>query len=218
MFVRILIGVGIFLVVAFIGLITQFIGYRKRLKCRNFIVEYSNTFNKFLINKDSESYDYLLRNMNKAQVYLGYNGQISGCKPSSPIYQRSFPVLSLLTDIREEQISGYYLDSSLCIQMIQTSLSRTIGDYDNNFELIIKQAKNIFIDFFKGFNWIISIPFIALSYMFTGRNIFQGNVSRPIKMVWRVISLIIQLISVASGIMSIVLGYQDFLILIKSWF
>ena len=218
MFVRILIGVGIFLVVAFIGLITQLVDYRKQVKQRNFIVEYNNVFYKFLEHKDEENYDHLLRNMNKAQGYLGYNGLVSGFKPFSPIYQRNLPVLSFLIEIREEQRSGYYIDIDTHIEHINTALKRTIGDYDNNLEKISNQAKNVLIDFYKGFNWIIIMPFVALGYMFTGKNIFHGHIARPLKVAWKVSAFIIQFISITSGIMTIFLGYEDFYKLIHSWF
>ena len=115
MFIRVLIGLGIFLGIAFVGVVTQVVYFFKQRSQRNFIVEYNNMFYKFIENKDDESYDYLLKNLNKAQGYLGYNGLVSGFKPFSQIYQEHSPVLAFLIEIRQEQNDGIYIDVSTYI-------------------------------------------------------------------------------------------------------
>ena len=217
MTIRILIGVGIFLLISIVGLLNQILITKNLIKNRNFLVDYSNMFVKYAKQNGSSHFDYLVSNLDQAQAALGAHGFASVCRPFESFYRNGVPVLTLLMDINDERNSSYDM-SRPYIDLIHSALTIAIGASD----LVIKNSQrnlyNIFINFYKGFNWIISAPFVALSYMFTGKNIFKGHISQPINAIWHVFSFILQIVGVLSGIMSIILGYQDFYNLIASWF
>lgn len=214
---RILIGLGVFLIVVLIGGIVQIVDIAKKTKRRNFIVGYEKYFIEYAQNNDQQIYDKLVKNLYEAQTYLGRFGFVSGCKPYEALYRDNEPVLILLHDIKQERKLGS--DKSGCyIDLILDTIKIAIGNYDYEIKETWKKVKNLFVDFYKGFNFIIVSPFIILSYTFTGKNIFSSHVSRPIRILGRITSFILQMIGVSSGLLTIILGYSDFVNLVKSWF
>ena len=214
---RILIGVGVFLLIVLIGLLSQIVITRDIIKKRNFLVEYSNIFVKYSNENDNSKYDYLITNLDQAQSALGAYGFASVSRPNESFYRNGVPVLTLLLDIVDERNSIYDM-SRPYIELIYSTLAIAIGAYDVVIKNSQKALFNVFVDFYKGFNKLISAPFVALSYMFTGNNIFKGQIAQPVKVTWRIFSFILQLVGVASGIMSIILGYKEFFALVLSWF
>ena len=94
MFIRILIGVGIFLVVSLIGAITQIAGCRKQLTYRNFIVEYSNVF-KFHEESDVMFNSSLLYEMNALRPFA--EACLQKVQEDSPHFATKERLLNLLS-------------------------------------------------------------------------------------------------------------------------
>ncbi len=216
MFVRIIMGIGVFVAIAIIGVFVQLFNRRKLHEERKKIVEYNNDLVAFSNNNDCEIYNKLILNMSETQKLLGEFGFATIRNPIGGYQRNSVPVLTLLFDVQEERKLEYNLCSNY-VNLILTSLRITIGDYDSKIKESEKGIRNILVDFYKGFNWLIATPFIILSYLFTGKNLFKSITSRSVKTIWRVISFLIQMVSVTSVIMTIVLGYNDFYMLLITW-
>ena len=217
MLIRVLIGFGIFLGIALIGVAEQIFTAIKRNKEREFLAKYNENFYKYIQNKDYESYNAMILEMNKAQSLLGYNGFASIRFPYENGYHSNVPILTLLLKIEEER-NLTISEPALYIQYIQVAISRTIGDYNSQIESIRKSITNVLIDFYKGFNWLLSLPFIILSYLFTGNNLLISSGHRTIPIIVKVITTALQVVGTISGLMTIILGYNEFITILRSWF
>jgi hypothetical protein len=207
---RIFIGLGVFVLISIIGIIDQVVVLSKRKKETDFIIQYLESLKK-IYNGDSTQYGFIMENYNKAQRLLGVNGIIAKLRlPFEKGYHINVPVLNLLSDMLDK--SYYNEDSSReSYNMICQAFLRTLGDYNEAQNKLINGIKNIFVDFFKGFNLIIASPFLLISYMFFNKNIFKSTKAKPYVTVFILISRLIQLIGVISGIITIILGWSDFI-------
>lgn len=212
---RVFVCLGFFVFVSLVGVAIQYYEIKKKKDNYEFLHKYFENFKKFCETMDMECYTYIQANLNRAQSILTDNGLVTIRLPFENGYHRNVPVLTLLNYIVDEQRTSFG-DPYPYISCIEQAIVRTIGDYDQYFDNAIKKIFNIFIAFYKGFHGIISAPFIALSYMVSGKNFFSE--SKGLSVIINVLSGLGSFIGILSGIMSIVLGFEEFFALIKMWF
>lgn len=214
MLVRIGIFIGSFIVIAICG-------YMKQKKRRNalinhcdFLVNYRNQFIQYANESDPEAYRYLNQHMTKAQDYLGAVGIIDKLRlPFENVYHFNVPVLAMLSHIAS------YKDNDLpyneYARMIDDTLTRAVGDHEDAIECLGKKIHNPFYCFYIGFNAFFSLPFIAVSYMLTGENRIESN--KVLRVVLKATATIVQVLGLLSALITIVVGWEDFLVIISNW-
>lgn len=120
------------------------------------------------------------------------------------------------------QIQSYLSKDILRNQAVQIAryvvdaLLRNTGDYENQINEINSSLRNPIILYKTGWNIIISIPFMTLYWL----GIFTKNALNLVtnNFVFKIIVGIVALVGIISSIMTIVLGYAEFLTLIKGLF
>jgi len=214
MWIRILIGIFIFIIITAVGIIEQCVLINKRKKELDFLIEYFDRVTKFY-QEDYSQYTYLMEYFDKAQLLLGVNGILASLRlPYENVYHQHVPILTLLLEMskaRGTSTHEYY-------RMLSQAFLRTIGDYKQYQEQAINNLKKIYIGFYRGFYLIIATPFIMISYMFFRRNIFILTKLKPFVSFFSIISGLIQLIAIIAGIITIVLGWSEFKNLINQIF
>lgn len=214
---RVLIGLGVFIIIALIGFFVQLIPALRIVKEREFLEKYSDHFFDYVKNKNYDSFSSLLLEMNETQRLIGRNGYVSIQRPFENGYHTNIPITSLIPQIEEERKMEYG-DPDFYIRTVQVAIISTIGDYNFHIEATKKEMFNIFVDFYKGFNWLLSLPFVILGYLFTGNNVFLTSKHKSATIFFKILLSVLQITGTISGIMTIILGYKEFAEVIRSWF
>ena len=205
-----------------IGLIVNIIDIKKRIEEYNFANEYYEKFSKFLSKalekKDFNNKDYvwLVSNSDKMQFILGEAGIIS-YKEYNMIYKNIPILINVMNDIISLFNGSYVSDSD--IQMInwcQTAFLRKIGILDEYTKNAPKRLFNPFYDLSNGIKFVLKIPINILYSIgfisYKGKNKIEQNI------LFRILSAILSLLTIFSAILSIVVGWDEFLNIINNIF
>ena len=205
-----------------IGLIVNIIDIKKRIEEYNFANEYYEKFSKFLSKalekKDFNNKDYvwLVSNSDKMQFILGEAGIIS-YKEYNMIYKNIPILINVMNDIISLFNGSYVSDSD--IQMInwcQTAFLRKIGILDEYTKNAPKRLFNPFYDLSSGIKFVLKIPINILYSIgfisYKGKNKIEQNI------LFRILSAILSLLTIFSAILSIVIGWDEFLNIINNIF
>lgn len=215
MFVRICVIIGVFVVIALCGYIKQRKREKRLIEHRAFLVDYRNRFVEYANHGDQEAYQFLNQHMSKAQHYMGTIGILDKLRlPFENVYHVNVPVLSMLSHIASYRDN--HLSYNEYARMIDDTLTRAVGDHEDLIDRLEKKILNPFYCFYVGFNMIFSLPFIAISYMFTGENHIESN--GALKIVMKIAATIVQLLGLISAIITIVIGWEEFVALLHKWF
>ena len=202
----------------------------RELKKRiDFIVLFNNNFielaesylKKGYIDSNTENYDFCIANVDKVQNELGRDG-----------------VVHMSDNLKGVSVSNYGLFSNIFIEMRQSSslmfnsimrermsslfgtcadmLRKHIGNLDYEIELISNKLYNPFACFAKTIQWILDLPTRVL----VSFGIITGNRQSKIRdsIIYKIINLVINILGVVSAIMTIVLGWDDFLKMVTAFF
>ena len=213
MLIRLSIVIGIFIAIAICGFVKQKKRRNALLSHRAFLVDYRNRFIEYVNRTDLTAYQFLNQHLSKAQKYMGSIGILEKLRlPFENVYHVDVPVLALLSHIATNKENNLpYNDYA---RMIDDTLTRAVGDHEDAIERLEKKIRNPFHCFYIGFNAIFSLPFIAVSYMFTGENHIESN--NVLRVVMKVTATIIQALGLLSAVITIVIGWEDFLTIFLS--
>ncbi|WP_374765274.1 hypothetical protein [Yunchengibacter salinarum] len=174
--------------------------------------------------KDNKTYNYIILHLNKMQLELGSAGIISKFKPPGANYIVSnVPVIShLIPEIRrlidENDQSGIGVFNRIIVDYMKTVdeiILSHIGTLETKDDTYKKMKRNPLIWLREGSGVIISFPFYVSSifgiFGKTFLDLLKGNI------VFNLINLIAVIISIASGLMTLLLGWKRTLELITSF-
>ena len=208
--IRILILLGGFLVICVIGFAKQLININQNSKEASFLNEYRNRFIDFVLHKNPEAYHYLFQNFRKAAYIMGADGMMGKLHlPFENGYHLNVHVLSILSQVLEGSLPGGE-------KIIDEAILRAHGWRSELHTQLVKKILNPFCDFYVGLNWIIMMPFIILSYLLTGKN--RINNSGFLVVVLRVFASIIQALAILSSIITVVVGWEEFVKIVNNIF
>lgn len=198
-----------------VGFVQVFNRHRRVIKKIDFAGEYRNKFiefaNKYFErynrlsqsgNFDGEQYVWLTMNVNKIQNQIGTFG-IMSYKPAFQNYMlNNYPIIiNTIPKFREGKIESFDVGS------VDDCLLRYIGYLEEYQKDTLRNLKNPIIWFREGFREILSIPILMLSWF----GIISNRTLNSIKysLIYKVISGLIALVTLISGVVTIVVGYDQ---------
>ena len=202
------------LLIFLIGFIQLFRNHSNTIKKHEFASEYRNKFiefaNKYFEqydrysksgNLDSELYVWLTKNVSKIQSNVGNFGVMS-YKPAFQNYMiNNYQlIINTIPKFREGQVENFDVTS------VDDCLLMYIGHIEELSEETLKNLKNPIIWFRVGFQEIISIPLFVLNWfgIFSKRTV-NGIMESTF---YKILTGIIALITLLSGIVTIIQGKE----------
>lgn len=203
------------LFIFFIGFVQVYNRHKKVVKKIDFADEYRNKFVEFA-NKyfkthdrwsqsgdlDGELYVWLTMNVSRIQNYLGTFGIMDYIAPFQTYKVSNYQiVINTLPKFRNGSIQDFDDNS------VDDSLLRYIGYLEEHSKDTLKNLRNPIVWFREGFREILSIPIFILSWF----GIISNRTLNSIKdsLIYKVISGLIALVTLISGIVTIVVGYDQ---------
>ena len=200
------------------GFIANVINIRTCSNNYNFLVEYRDKFSKFisdLLNKNKYSnkdYEWLMSNSDKVQIILGDAGIIS-YKDISGYYPNYQIVINFMNEVMSLFSKGLIGTESEKITWCHNAFLRKMGIYDEYIKKEIKRTFNPLYDLTSGIKVILGIP---LDILYSIGLISSKNLTKiKDNVLFKILGGITSLLTFLSTIMSIVLGWNDFVNLIK---
>lgn len=203
------------LTVFIIGFLQVYNRHSRVVKKIDFAGEYRNKFIE-LANKYFQTYDrfnhsgdfdgklyvWLTMNVNKIQNYVGSFGVMS--------YKQAFQnymisnyqiIINTIPKFREGQVENFDVNA------VDDCLLRYIGYLEEYSEDTLKNLRNPIVWFREGFRGILSVPIFILSWF----GIISNRTVNSIKdsLIYKVIAGFIALVTLVSGLVTIVVGYNS---------
>lgn len=182
---------------------------------RNKFIQFSNQyfetydgFNK-TGNVHGEQYIWLTMNVNKIQNMVGTFG-VMIYKPSFRDYMINnyYIIINTIPKFREGPIESFDVNS------VDDCLLRYLGHLEELLEDTQKNLKNPIIWFREGFKEIISIPIFLLNWFGIISNKRLSSIKTSV--FYKIITGLIALVTLVSGIVTIVVGYDQTIEFIKN--
>lgn len=175
---------------------------------RNKFIEFSNkyfqTYDRYSRSGDfdGELYVWLTMNVSKIQNYVGSFGVMS-YKPAFQNYMiNNYQIIiNTIPKFREGQVENFDVGG------VDDCLLRYIGYLEEYSKDTLKNLRNPIVWFREGFREILSIPIFILSWF----GIISNRTVNSIKdsLIYKVISGLIALVTLVSGVVTIVVGYDQ---------
>lgn len=210
------------LTVLIIGLVQVYIRHSRVVKKIDFAGEYRSKFIEFA-NKYFETYDrwsragdvdgqlyvWLTMNVSKIQNYVGSLGVMS-YKPAFQNYliNNYQIIINTIPKFREGQVENFDVGA------VDDCLLRYIGYLEEYSKDTLKNLLNPIVWFREGFREILSVPIFIFSWF----GIISNRTVNSIKdsLIYKVISGLIALVTLISGLVTIVVGYDQTLEFVNS--
>lgn len=169
---------------------------------------------------DNQKYNMVIRDIDRIQEELGADGVLSEFRdPLRGMKGRNY---QLFMNIMPEIRSAVSMDNSIMRERInqlmglcEDALKRHIGNLERAMELEKKNLYNPITCLGEGIRWIVYLPVDILNWL----GILSANRGEKIKanIIFRVISNVIVFIGLISSIFTIILGWDDFLLILNRW-
>lgn len=203
------------LTVFIIGFVQVYNRHSRVVKKIDFSGEYRNKFVEFA-NKyfqtydrysrsgdfDGELYVWLTMNVSKIQNYVGSFGVMS-YKPAFQNYMiNNYQIIiNTIPKFREGQVENFDVGA------VDDCLLRYIGYLEEYRKDTLKNLRNPIVWFREGFREILSVPIFILSWF----GIISNRTVNSIKdsLIYKVIAGLIALVTLVSGLVTIVVGYDQ---------
>lgn len=168
---------------------------------------------------DREAYGWMIHRSNKMQNQLGTGGIMAAYRPPFANYQyTNYPILlNMLPELRRAYEDSL-LSNNLAHQYattIQEVLIRHAGTLEDRREAHLNQLRNPLIWFREGVRAVIAFPLSVLSWAGVLSVRAVGAITQSAT--FNVISGLVGLLTLLSAIMSIALGWQEFVKLVNAW-
>ncbi|MDN3204320.1 hypothetical protein [Algoriphagus sediminis] len=203
------------LVIFIIGFVQVYNRHNRFVKKIDFAGEYRNKFvefaNKYFKNYDrwsrsgnfdGEQYVWLTMNVSRIQNYLGTFGIMDYIAPFQTYKVSNYQiVINTLPKFRDGSIQDFDVTS------VDDCMLRYIGHLEEYQKDTQRNLRNPIIWFREGFREILSIPIFILSWF----GIISNRTLNSIKdsLIYKVISGLIALVTLVSGIVTIIVGYEQ---------
>ena len=207
----------IFLII--IGIITNVLNIRKWSDNYNFIYEYREKFSKFisdLMNKDkynTKEYEWLMSNSDKIQIILGDSG-IMLYRDSRGHYPNYEVVINFMNEVLSLKAKGLIEYEGDQITWCHNCFLRKMGIIDEYRKNEIRRLFNPIYDLTSGIKAILGIP---LDILFSVGLISSKSLSKvKDSVLFKLCSGIISILTFLSVIITIVIGWNQFIEIIKN--
>lgn len=222
-----LIPIGILLGIAIIGVVSKFLELGDIHSSYEFTLEYRNKFigfiNELFTNRNfnqSVYYD-LTEKVKEMQYELGADGEYAYVQDNlkgyaTNNYELLVNFLPETRNVIRNQDNIILMERwNQAIQDCDDMFIRHLGNLKLAEEKIKKSLKNPFSDFADGVKLIVSLPMLLLKWF----GFISAESSRKIKKtpILKIINFIVTIVGFVSEIMAIVMGWNDFWVLIKSF-
>ncbi|MEA3475668.1 MAG: hypothetical protein U9R23_04425 [Candidatus Cloacimonadota bacterium] len=215
-----LIILGIFILIFLIGLVKLLHTKIKLTEQSRFAEEFLNKFREYLSSsgKDTKTYGWLIHRSSKAQSEMG---TVAVLKIYRPPYQnfaiKNYQIiLDMISDLRYafENMTFNSKMVSLYGDTIQEAIIRYLGILDDKYNDHMKSLKNPIIWFREGIQTIVIFPITLLHWF----GLFNKSTLNSLSdnFIFKAFSVLIAFIEFFGSIISIILGWEEFLKLIKS--
>lgn len=175
---------------------------------RNKFVEFTNkyfqTYDRYSRsgNLDGELYVWLTMNVSKIQSNLGTFGVMNYIAPFQTYSISNYQiVINTIPKFRDGSVKDFDTNS------VDDCLLRYIGYLEEYSKNTLKNLKNPIVWFREGFREILSIPIFILNWF----GIISNRTVNSIKdsLIYKVISGLIALVTLVSGVVTIIVGYDQ---------
>lgn len=215
--------ISIIVVIFLIGWLQLIYERRRIVQKEKYALEYLNKFKKYIESrgKDIESYSWMTYESVKMQNQLGILGIMSSYKPPSTNreYNQYQVLLNMLpalhSTFNSELLSISFLTSDY-VQVIQEMMVRHLGVLGEEKKDIQSEIKNPFKAFRASIQLILLLPFNIVNWFGLTTKKFLWRLSR--NPIFKIISGLVAVITFISAIVSIVVGWKDFIIIVKTIF
>lgn len=221
-----MIPIIIVIILIICGFVKKILRIRQYAKRIDFTVAFNNNFFDFVNDScknwtlDSEKYSLVIKDIDLIQQELGMDGIISTFQDplkglminNYQLFMNIIPELrSVITDYRNSftQERVYQL-----LEFCEDSLKRHIGNLER---AVIDEKKGLFNPITcmgEGIRWIVGLPIDILQWA----GIYGERTNYKIKKsgIYKFINNIIVVISFASSIMGIILGWEEFIDVVRN--
>jgi len=215
---------GLIIISAIIGLMVIYRRLKAYKQQKSFANDYLDKLNAFLKSNgtDKITYEWLIHRSSKMQNEMGIFGILAKFRPPYGTYFiDNYEIISnLLPEIRKEiDYSRALGDNRALIQYsnhLNESIIRFIGSIDDEIDSEKKHLSNPIVWLREGIKQLILLPFILLSWI----GFYSNDVTSSIKrsFIIRIFASIITLIGILSGIITILIGWEQFVDQLNSIF
>ena len=196
----------------------------KRIKSFNekytFAIEYLDALKSYLESngQDIQSYSWLINRSNKMQNQMGSQGLLGFYRPPYQNYGiPNYPIiLNMLPDLRTA-LSDSFLSRSLASQYanaLQEAIVRHIGSIEDAINNQKKYFRNPIVWLRQGIRMLLSLPANLLNWLgiitITAVNKYNSSIF------FKILYSIITIVGLVSAIITIVMGWNQFLSIIIS--
>ena len=212
--------IGICIILIIIGLIVNIVNIRKRVNEYNFANEYYEKFQRLVSdvfekkNIKNKEYAWLMSNCDKMQYILGEAGIISFTQFNK--YYKNIPILLNIMNEITSYINDPFVgdDEIKMVNWCQNAFLRKTGILNEYIQNEPKKLVNPFYNLSSGIRFILLIPIGILNSIGLISNDGKSKIGNNI--IIRMLSGIISLLTILSVIITIVVGWNDFLRIVKN--
>ncbi|MEQ8178167.1 MAG: hypothetical protein RIC52_06595 [Amphiplicatus sp.] len=192
---------------------------KKNIEKRAFLFDFREAYIEWLNSRCSRQdlYQRLIAHSPIAQHHLGQYGLMDYQAPFGRYAARNWPIIMNAIPMINHEINDFILDRQGAhhASMVDEALLRGLGAADFDRNILENRIKNPLHLFVSGVEWILSIPLLVLAEfgLLNARILNWFRNSAIIKLV----SLGVVLIGAISGIMTIILGWEEFQSMMSNW-
>lgn len=205
--------------VALIGLLHLFWKLKVFSDKRNFANSFLAKLQEYLesLGKDTDAYSWLLNRSNKMQSQMGNQGIYAHYKPPYENYMINnyAIIINMIPELRRAlQDSLFSSIASDYSNSLQEAIIRHIGTIEDITNEIKVELKNPFIWLREGVRKIIATPTNLLAWFGLITDSFADKIITSV--LFKIFSGSVATIGFVSAIVTITLGWKEFLIMVKS--
>ncbi len=213
------IAMSIVAILLLIGFIREFAKVRRLRRSHEFASKYLNNFLEWYKGRaqDSRLYADMMHDANRMQELLGNDGTVSIRMPFESAYHSNVPViLQGVSAIKRDyyDIRGSVSETAKGFaQLVEDTVRRVIGRMSDDISNAVNRQFNPLVLFCSGVSGILELPLVILtesglissaqSHSIVAGRLFAG------------LRLVVSLLSFLGTVITIVLGWQSFVGLIK---
>lgn len=209
--------------VIIIGFVNQIFKIKQLSEKMEYLDEYSSKFNEFIKEAfegkrfNDKEYAWLVSKTDKMQIMLGTIGIVD--YQYLGVYYKNIAILLNLIGSLPEMKNSIFVDMQLLVfeaQGCQNAFIRLASLFDETFDIERKKLFNPFYCLTNGMKLIISLPI----YLLNNIGLISNDNARKIESSFfiKLTGGLLSLITILSGIVTIVVGWETFIEIIKKLF
>jgi len=215
---EILLGIAAIALIGWLQLIYKF---RRVDGKEKYAAEYLNKFRKYIESqgRDNDLYGWMTYESVKMQRQLGILGIMSNYKPPGANYMyRSYQVLvNILPELHRTLNSDLLSISTLVsdyVQILQEMFIRYLGVLNDEKNEIRSEIRNPLKAFRSGIQFVLLVPVYIVNWFGLTSDGLLLRISRNV--MFNLFSRIVSIIEFASAVVGLVVGWEEFITIIKS--